>query len=74
MSTKEIAEQLEHLRKLRFRKSELVWLAGNTFYGRREIFESAFLECPPASLLLPRVASFFSGTELFAFGDGRAYS
>jgi nicotinate phosphoribosyltransferase len=40
----EIAEQLEHVRKLRFRKSELVWLAGNTFYGRRGIFEPAFLE------------------------------
>jgi nicotinate phosphoribosyltransferase len=29
---------------LRFRRSELVWLAGNTFYGRRGIFEPAFLE------------------------------
>jgi nicotinate phosphoribosyltransferase len=29
---------------LRFRKSELVWLAGNTFYGRRGIFEPAFLD------------------------------
>ncbi len=35
-ATGEIAEQLEHVRKLRFRKSELVWLAG--------IFEPAFLE------------------------------
>jgi nicotinate phosphoribosyltransferase len=43
-ATREIAEQLEHVRKLRFRKSELVWLAGNTFYGRRGIFEPAFLE------------------------------
>jgi nicotinate phosphoribosyltransferase len=43
-ATGEIAEQLEHVRKLRFRKSELVWLAGNTFYGRRGIFEPAFLE------------------------------
>jgi nicotinate phosphoribosyltransferase len=40
----EITHQLEHVRKLQFRKSELVWLAGNTFYGRRGIFESAFLE------------------------------
>ena len=32
------------MRNLRFRKSELVWLAGNTFYGRRGIFEPAFLE------------------------------
>jgi nicotinate phosphoribosyltransferase len=43
-ATKEIVEQLEHVRKLRFRKSELVWLAGNMFYGRRGIFEPAFLE------------------------------
>src|SRR5205085_8100664 len=43
-ATTEIAEQLEHVRKLRFRKSELVWLAGNTFYGRRGIFEPGFLE------------------------------
>jgi nicotinate phosphoribosyltransferase len=43
-ATKEIIEQLDHCRKLRFRRSELVWLAGNTFYGRRGIFERAFLE------------------------------
>src|ERR1022692_2304861 len=40
----EFAHQLEHVRKLHFRRSELVWLAGNTFYGRRGIFEPAFLE------------------------------
>jgi nicotinate phosphoribosyltransferase len=40
----ELAHQLEHVRKLQFRRSELVWLAGNTFYGRRGIFEPAFLE------------------------------
>jgi len=43
-ATKEIVEQLEHVRTLRFRKSELVWLAGNMFYGHRGIFERAFLE------------------------------
>jgi nicotinate phosphoribosyltransferase len=40
----ELDHQMEHARKLRFRRSELVWLAGNTFYGRRGIFEPAFLE------------------------------
>ena len=40
----EFKVQLQHVRGLRFRKSELVWLAGNTFYGRRGIFEPAFLE------------------------------
>ena len=39
-----LREQLEETRKLRFRKSELIWLAGNTFYGKRGIFEPAFLE------------------------------
>jgi len=40
----ELKVQLQHVRGIRFRKSELVWLAGNTFYGRRGIFEPAFLE------------------------------
>jgi nicotinate phosphoribosyltransferase len=40
----ELIHQMEHARKLTFRRSELVWLAGNTFYGRRGIFEPAFLE------------------------------
>ncbi len=40
----ELREQLEATRRLRIHKSELIWLAGNTFYGRRGIFEPAFLE------------------------------
>src|SRR5229473_2781139 len=40
----ELIDQLDHARSVRFRRSELVWLAGNTFYGRRGIFEPAFLE------------------------------
>jgi len=40
----ELREQLEQTRRLRFRKSELIWLAGNTFYGTRGIFEPAFLD------------------------------
>jgi nicotinate phosphoribosyltransferase len=39
----EIHAQMEHARSLRFRRSELVWLAGNTFYGRRGIFTPEFL-------------------------------
>ena len=39
----ELTAQLEHVRRLRFRKSELVWLAGNTFYGTRSIFQPEFL-------------------------------
>lgn len=43
-SIHDLTAQMDHVRKLRFRRSELVWLAGNTFYGRRGIFEPAFLE------------------------------
>jgi nicotinate phosphoribosyltransferase len=44
VDVRELREQLEATRKLRFHKSELIWLAGNTFYGRRGIFEPAFLQ------------------------------
>jgi nicotinate phosphoribosyltransferase len=44
INIEEFKVQLQHVRGLHFRKSELVWLAGNTFYGRRGIFEPAFLE------------------------------
>lgn len=40
----ELRAQLDNTKKLHFLKSELVWLAGNTFYGRRGIFEPAFLD------------------------------
>ncbi len=39
-----LREQMEHVRGLRFLRSELIWLAGNTFYGVRHIFEPAFLD------------------------------
>ncbi|WP_263376679.1 nicotinate phosphoribosyltransferase [Granulicella aggregans] len=39
-----LRQQMEYVRGLRFRKSELIWLAGNTFYGTRSIFEPAFLD------------------------------
>jgi nicotinate phosphoribosyltransferase len=44
VDVEELRDQLEETRKLRFHKSELIWLAGNTFFGRRGIFEPAFLE------------------------------
>ena len=43
VSVEMLVAQLEHVRGLRFRRSELVWLAGNTFYGTRFIFEPEFL-------------------------------
>jgi nicotinate phosphoribosyltransferase len=40
----ELREQLDHARRLRFHKSEMIWLAGNTFFGKRGMFEPAFLD------------------------------
>ena len=39
----ELRAQLDHARQLRFSKKEMIWLAGNTFYGRRHIFQPEFL-------------------------------
>ncbi len=39
----ELREQLDHARTLRFSKKEMIWLAGNTFYGRKQIFQPEFL-------------------------------
>src|SRR6202034_2749743 len=39
-----LTDQLDHARTLRLAKNELIWLAGNTFYGTRQIFEPAFME------------------------------
>ncbi|WP_309084502.1 nicotinate phosphoribosyltransferase [Chelativorans sp.] len=39
----ELREQLDHARTIRFSKKEMIWLAGNTFYGRKQIFSPEFL-------------------------------
>lgn len=39
----ELREQLDHARTLRLSKKEMIWLGGNTFYGRKQIFEPEFL-------------------------------
>jgi nicotinate phosphoribosyltransferase len=41
---RELIDQLDHARQLRLAKNELIWLAGNTFYGTKQIFEPAFME------------------------------
>jgi nicotinate phosphoribosyltransferase len=38
-----LRDQLDHARTIRLGKKELIWLAGNTFYGRRQIFDPDFL-------------------------------
>jgi nicotinate phosphoribosyltransferase len=39
----ELREQLDHARTLRFSKKEMIWLAGNSFYGSKQIFSPEFL-------------------------------
>ncbi|MFD0985751.1 nicotinate phosphoribosyltransferase [Methyloligella solikamskensis] len=40
----ELRAQLDHARTLRFSKKELIWLAGNSFYGKTQIFSPDFIE------------------------------
>lgn len=39
----ELRAQLDYARTLRFTKKEMIWLAGNKFYGRKDIFQPDFL-------------------------------
>src|SRR5215472_11104547 len=36
--------QLDFVAEQRFRENELIWLAGNKFYGRRDIFRPEYIE------------------------------
>ena len=40
----ELKAQLDHARGLSFQRNELIWLAGNSFYGKAQIFEPAFID------------------------------
>ncbi len=40
----ELRAQLDHARSVTLQKKEHIWLAGNTFYGVKQIFEPRFLE------------------------------
>src|SRR6201996_7507371 len=44
ISAEALREQMDYVMRLKFQRSELVWLAGNTFYGVRQIFEPGFLD------------------------------
>lgn len=44
ISESELREQLDHARTLRFSKSFLIWLRGQTFYGREGIFKQPFID------------------------------
>ncbi len=40
----ELRAQLDHVRTLRFRENELIWIGGATFYGQQQIFKPAFIQ------------------------------
>lgn len=39
----ELRAQLDHAREVRFSKKELIWLAGNSFYGKTQMFSPDFI-------------------------------
>ncbi|MBC9035101.1 nicotinate phosphoribosyltransferase [Sphingomonas sp. JC676] len=39
----ELRAQLDHARTLRFTRKELIWLSGNSFYGREQMFSPDFI-------------------------------
>ena len=41
---RELREQLDHIRSLSLSRGESTWLRGNTFYGKRQMFRSDFME------------------------------
>lgn len=40
----ELRQQLDHIRSLSLTRGESTWLRGNTFYGKRQMFRSDFME------------------------------
>jgi len=40
----ELREQLDHIRSLSLSRGESTWLRGNTFYGKRQMFGSDFMQ------------------------------
>ncbi len=40
----QVREQLDHARTVRLTRGESTWLRGNTFYGKRQMFSSEFME------------------------------
>ncbi|MEO9516924.1 MAG: nicotinate phosphoribosyltransferase [Paracoccaceae bacterium] len=40
----ELREQLDHIRSLSLSRGESTWMRGNTFYGKRQMFTSEFMD------------------------------
>ena len=57
---RELIAQLNHVLKLRFAKSELIWLKGQTFYGQTGIFTNGFIN----ALSTMHLPNFYVGEEV----------
>lgn len=44
ISYTDLRAQLDYVKDLRFTNTELIWLQGNTFYGKKGMFEPEFIE------------------------------
>lgn len=44
ISEAELRAQLDHARSITLSKRELIWLTGNTFYGKERLFQKEFLD------------------------------
>lgn len=44
ISEAELRAQLDHARSIKLTKRELIWLTGNTFYGKERLFQKDFLD------------------------------
>lgn len=44
ISVEEIEAQFRHVQNLTFTRGEITWLRGNTFYGRKNIFDPEFID------------------------------
>jgi nicotinate phosphoribosyltransferase len=63
----ELREQLDYARTLRIAKKELIWLAGNTFYGKKQIFKPEFLAWLEGFQLPPYELSTVDGEYVIRF-------
>jgi len=68
----ELRAQLDHARTIRFAKKELIWLAGNTFYGKTHMFSPDFINWLATSAS-PNMscARWQASTSCISMGRGR---
>ncbi len=67
ISEHDLREQLDHARSIRLAKRELIWLTGNTFYGKERLFQKDFLDWLQAYSLPPYQLRVEDGQYLIDF-------